>query len=141
MAAALQNFKEVPLHHMFHLGRDLAKGKLQEIAASYLSTGNYKLGEEYKARNQSRDVDKAEKLLERLGVVPTYAQLVERLRKGVDVRPSLSEYRSPTAVEETDDENDDAGAVADQVVVVDTVSEGLQTDLEGLVGSYSYSYR
>ena len=57
--------------HMFHLGRDLAKGKLQEIAAAHLGTGDYVLGPRFKSRHRARDVEKATTLLEKLGAVLT----------------------------------------------------------------------
>ena len=110
-----------------------------------MGTGDYRLGEQYRSKNRARDVEKAQKLLKRLGTVPTYAQLVERLRKGADVRPLLSEYRSPTAAEETEEEDNDVGEVEDQMVQVDqigeddSVSKGLETDLEELVRDMSVS--
>ena len=103
-----------------------------------MGTGNYKIGEKYRSRRRAQDVDRAEKLLERLGAVPTYAQLVERLRKGADVRPSLSAYRSPPG-EETEDEADDVVEVDDHVVVVGQGSKELEADLEGLVRDLSVS--
>lgn len=85
MARSLQGFREVDLHHMFHLARDFARGKLAEIAASHLGTGDYVFGAKYHSRNKARDVEKGTNLLARLGPIPPYATLVERLKKGESV--------------------------------------------------------
>ena len=83
LATALQEFKEVPLHHMFFLGRDLPKGMLLEVAAAYMGRGNYKILDQYRSKKRATDIDRAQKVIERLGAVPTYQQLVDWLRKGV----------------------------------------------------------
>ena len=64
---------------MFFLGRDLPKGMLLEVAAAYMGRGKYKILDQYRSKKR----DRAQKVIERLGAVPTYQQLVDWLRKGV----------------------------------------------------------
>ena len=92
---------------MFHLGRDLAKGKLQEIAAAYVGTGDYKLLPKYQAKRKHVDQAKSQKMLEKLGEVPFYKDILTRLKAGEDI----SAYREAKA--------DDSGeeALEDQEVL------------------------
>ena len=56
---------------------------LREVAAAYMDRGNYKILDQYRSKKRATDVDRAQKVIERLGAVPTYQQLVDWLRKGV----------------------------------------------------------
>ena len=93
---------QVPLHHMFHLGRDFFKGKLQEVAASYLGTGDYNLQSQFRSKKRHIDEEKSAKLLGLLGAVPTYRDLIYRLRNGEDV----TSYREPDKLIHSDDEEE-----------------------------------
>ena len=94
---------QVPLHHMFHLGRDIARGKLQEIAASYLGTGDYVMLPKYRSKRPIVDQNKSKRLLDKLQDVPTYKDLFTRLKMGQDI--TASEHRGAT-VDSEDDEHD-----------------------------------
>ena len=94
---------QVPLHHMFHLGRDIARGKLQEIAASYLGTGDYVMLPKYRSKRPIVDQNKSKRLLDKLQDVPTYKDLFTRLKMGQDI--TVSEHRGAT-MDSEDDEHD-----------------------------------
>ena len=89
---------------MFHLGRDVARGKLQEIAASYLGTGDYVMLPKFRSKRPIIDQNKSKRLLDKLQDVPTYKDLLTRLKMGQDV--TASGYRGATRDSE-DDEHDD----------------------------------
>ena len=88
---------------MFHLGRDIARGKLQEIAASYLGTGDYVMLPKYRSKRPIVDQNKSKRLLDKLQDVPTYKDLFTRLKMGQDI--TASEHRGAT-VDSEDDEHD-----------------------------------
>ena len=88
---------------MFHLGRDLAKGKLQEIAAAYVGTGDYKLLPKYQAKRKHVDQAKSQKMLEKLGEVPFYKDILTRLKAGEDI----SAYREAEAEDSGEDALED----------------------------------
>ena len=48
-----------------------------------MGRGNYKILDQYRSKKRATDIDRAQKVIERLGAVPTYQQLVDWLRKGV----------------------------------------------------------
>ena len=74
---------------------------------------------------RARDVEKATTLLEKLGAVPTYRDLIERLKRGVDV----TAYRSPQEHEDDDDEPA-AGEVDHGEGLDDVIIQGEDLDLE-----------
>ena len=88
---------------MFHLGRDLAKGKLQEIAAAYVGTGDYKLLPKYQSKRKHVNEAKSQKMLEKLGEVPFYKDILTRLKAGEDI----SAYREAEAEESGEDALED----------------------------------